>query len=62
MVMNDLLRGLNFYIVIYRKKLKKSSSQDLLRQMGQYLAWIVPSIRRCNFVQLKSLESYITKP
>jgi len=26
--------------------LKKSSSQEQLHQMGQYLAWIIPSTRR----------------
>jgi len=46
--------GLNFYIVIFREKLKKSS-QELLCQMGQYLAWIIPRTRRFKFIQIKSL-------
>jgi len=35
-------RGLNFYIVIYKEMLKKNCPQELLHQMGQYLAWIIP--------------------
>jgi len=31
-------RGLNFYSDIYKEMLKKSSSQELLHEMGQYLA------------------------
>jgi len=34
-------RALNFYIVIYREVLKKSSSQELLHQIEQYLAWSI---------------------
>jgi len=30
--------------------LQKSSSQELLRQMGQYLAWNIPWTRRFKFV------------
>jgi len=37
--------------------LKKSSSKELLHQIGQYLAWIVPGARRFKFVQMKSLGS-----
>jgi len=42
-------KGLNFYIVIYSEMVKKSSFQELLHQMGQYLAWSIPSTRRLNF-------------
>jgi len=35
-------RGLDFYIVIYMEMLKKSSSPELLHQMRQYSAWIIP--------------------
>jgi len=47
----------NFYIVIYREMFKKCSSQDLLHQMGQDLAWNIPRTRKFKFVQIKSLES-----
>jgi len=30
--------------------LKKSYSQELLHQMGQYLVWIIPRRRRFRFV------------
>jgi len=46
-------RGLNFYVVIQMKIIKKSSSQELLYQMGQYLAWSIPRMRRYKFVQIK---------
>jgi len=36
---------------------KKSSSQELLHQMGQYLAWSIPMTRRFRFVEMKSLGS-----
>jgi len=55
-------RGLNVYIVIYREMFKKSSSQELQHQMGQYLAWIIPRTRRFNFIQIKSLGSQMTTP
>jgi len=50
-------RGLNLYIVIYMYKemLKKSSSQELLHQIGQYLACSIPMTRRFKFGQIKSL-------
>jgi len=54
--------GLNFYIVIYRECLKKCFSQDLLYQMGQYLAWIIPRTKRFSVVQIKSLGSQMTTP
>jgi len=38
----------------------KESSQELLPQMGQYLAWIIPRTRRLKFVQIKSLRSPLT--
>jgi len=48
------LRGLNvnFYIVLYREMLKKSSPEKHY-QMGQYLAWGIPNTRRFKFVQYK---------
>jgi len=42
--------------------LKKSSSQELLHQMGQYLAWSIPRTRRFKFVQIKSLGSQMAPP
>jgi len=50
-------RALNFYIVIYRERLKKSSSQELLHQMGNYLEWSIPMTRRFKVMQRKSLGS-----
>jgi len=47
--------GLNFYILIYREMVKKSSSQELLHKMGQYLAWSIHWTRRFKFVQIMSL-------
>jgi len=41
---------------------KKSSSQDLLHQIGQYLAWSIPRTRRFKFVQIKSLGSQMAQP
>jgi len=54
--------GLNFYIVIYREMLKKSSSQELLHQIGQYLEWSFPRTETFKFVQMKSLVSQIAPP
>jgi len=48
-------QSLNFYIVICRERFKKSSSQELLHQIGQCLAWSIPRTRRFKFVQIKSL-------
>jgi len=45
-------QGLNFYTVIYWEMFKKYSSQELLHQMGQYLAWSIPRKRKLNFVQM----------
>jgi len=42
--------------------LKKSSSKELMHQIGQYLAWSVPRIGRFNFVQMKSLGSQMAPP
>jgi len=42
--------------------LKKSSSQELLHQIGQYLAWSFPRTGRFNFVQMKSLWSQMATP
>jgi len=41
--------------LLYSEIIKKSSSQELLHQMGQYLAWIIPRKRRFKFVQIKFL-------
>jgi len=54
--------GLNFYMVIYKEIIKKSSSQELLHQMGYYLDWSIPRTRRYNFVQIKTLGSYMAPP
>jgi len=54
-------RGLSFYIVIYREMLKKSSSQELLHQMGQYLAWSIPQDKEIQ-VCSKSLGSQMATP
>jgi len=35
--------------------LKKSSSLELLHQMGQNLAWSIPRTGRFKFVQIRSL-------
>jgi len=55
-------QGLNFYIVIYRERLKISSSQELLHQIGQYLEWSIPRTERLKFVQMKSLGSQMAPP
>jgi len=55
-------RGFNFYKVIYKEMLKKSSSQELLHHMGQYLAWIFPRTRGFKSVQIKSLGSQMATP
>jgi len=43
-------RALNIYIVLYGEMVKKSSSQEVLQQIGQYLAWNFPRTVRFNFV------------
>jgi len=42
--------------------LKKSSSQELLHQMGQYLAWSIARTERFKFVQMKSPRSQMAPP
>jgi len=42
--------------------LKKSSSQKLIQQMGQYLACRIPRTGRFNCVQMKSLGSQMAPP
>jgi len=42
--------------------IKKSSSQELLRQMGYYLAWNIPRTRRFKIVQIKTLGWYMAPP
>jgi len=42
--------------------LKKYSSQDLLHQMGQHLAWNIPSTGIFRVVQMKSLGSQMATP
>jgi len=54
-------RGLNFYIVMYMEMLK-TSSQELLHQIRQYVAWIIPMTRRFQFFQIKSLGSQMANP
>jgi len=54
--------ALNCYKVIYREMLKKHSSQELLHQIGQYLAWSFPSKRRFKSVQIKFLGSQMVPP
>jgi len=49
------------YIVIYREMILKNSLQELLHQMGQYLARIIPRTSRFKFVQIKSLGSNIAQ-
>jgi len=56
-----LSRALNFYIVI-KKELLKKSSQELLHQVGQYLARSIPRSRRFKFVQIKPLGSCMAPP
>jgi len=48
-------RGLNFYIIVIYREILKKSSQELLHQMGQYLARSIPRTRRFRFVQIKGL-------
>jgi len=55
-------RGLNFYAVIYREMIKKSSSQELLYPMGQYTEWNIPRTDRFKIVQMKSLGSQMSTP
>jgi len=50
-------QGLKLLYNDFKECFKKCSSQDLLHQMGQYLAWIIPRTRRFKFVQIKSLGS-----
>jgi len=42
--------------------LKKLSSQELLHQIEQYLAWSFPRTRRVKCVQIKFLGSQIAPP
>jgi len=41
---------------------KKASSQELLHEMGQYLAWSIPRTRKFKFVQMNSLGSQMAMP
>jgi len=45
-----------------REVLKKSSSKEVLHQIGQYLACSFPRTGRCNFVQMKSLGLQMAPP
>jgi len=49
-------------MVIYREMLKKASSQELLHEIGQYLAWSIPRTKRFNFITIKSLGSCMAPP
>jgi len=40
----------------------KKSSQELLHQIRQYLAWRIPGTRRFKIVQMKSLGSCMAPP
>jgi len=51
-------RGLNFYIVIYREMLKKSSSQEPLGQFQLNLAGNMPGGWGFRFVQIKGLAPF----
>jgi len=42
--------------------IKISSSQELLHQIGRYLAWSIPRARRFKFVKIKSLGSCMASP
>jgi len=42
--------------------LKKPSSQELLHQMEQSLAWSIAGTRRFRFVQIKSLGLKMASP
>jgi len=42
--------------------LKKSSDEELLHQMGQYLAWSIPRTEGFKFIQMKSLGSQMAPP
>jgi len=42
--------------------LKKMFSRELLHQMGQFLAWIIPRTRRFKFVQMTSLGLQMAMP
>jgi len=48
-------RSFNFYILIYRELLKKYSSQQMLDQIGQKLAWSIPRVRKFKFIHIQSL-------
>jgi len=41
---------------------KKTTSQELLHQIGHYLAWSFLRTRRFKFVQMKSLGSQMAPP
>jgi len=41
--------------------IKKYSSQELLHQMGYYLAWSILGVRELKFVQMNFLESKMTQ-
>jgi len=55
-------QGLNFYIVKNREMLKKYSPQELLHQIGQYLAGSIPRAKRFKLVKIKSLGSCMAPP
>jgi len=42
--------------------LKKSSSQELPHQIGQYVEWSILRTRKFKFVQMKSLASQMATP
>jgi len=51
-------KGLNFYIVIYREVIKKSSSQEPIGQFQPNLAENMPDRWEYRFVQIKGLALF----
>jgi len=54
-------RGLNFYTVIYREMLKKSSSQEPLGQFQPNLAENIPGGWGFRIVQTKGLAPFVVQ-
>jgi len=50
--------GLNFYIIIYREMLKKSSSQEPLSKFQSKLAENMPGGWEFRFIQIKGLAPF----
>jgi len=56
------IKLLHSIIHVYRKRLKKSSSQELQHQIGQYLTWSFPRTGRFNFIEMKFLGLQMAPP